>query len=60
MNKTVKINERRIKEKEGRFLKAKKDFQKMQKEIEPFIKQKPFKQYSTTGQWHETANLYFI
>ncbi|MBA7550476.1 hypothetical protein ES705_42992 [subsurface metagenome] len=59
MNKTVKSNERHIKE-DDRFLKAKEDFQKMQKEIEPFIKRKTFKQYSTTGQWHETANLYFI
>ena len=60
MKKTIKPNERRTKEKEDRFLYAKEDFQKMQKEIEPFIKRKPFKQYSTTGQWHETANLYFI
>lgn len=60
MKKTIKPNERRIKEKEERFLKAKEGFQKMQKEIEPFIKRKPFKQYSTTGQWRETTNLYFI
>jgi len=60
MKKTIKPKERRIKEKEERFLKAKEDFQKMQKEIEPFIKRKPFKQYSTIGQWRETTNLYFI
>ena len=54
MKKTIKPNERRIKEKDDRFLYAKEDFQKMQKEIEPFIKRKPFKQYSTTGQWHES------
>jgi len=32
MKKTIKPNERRIKEKEDRFLKAKEGFQKMQKE----------------------------
>ena len=54
MKKTIKPNERRTKEKEDRFLYAKESFQKMQKEIEPFINRKPFKQYSTTGQWHES------
>lgn len=60
MKKTPKSNERRIKEKDDRFLKAKENFLKMQKEIEPFIKRKPFKQHSTTGKWRETENLYFI
>ncbi len=60
MKKTTKPNERRIKKKVERFLKAKEGFQKMQKEIEPFIKRKPFKQHSTTGKWRETENLYFI
>ena len=51
MKKTIKPNERCTKEKEDRFLYAKESFQKMQKEIEPFIKRKPFKQHSTTGKW---------
>ena len=51
MKKTIKPNERHTKEKGDRFLYAKESFQKMQKEIEPFIKRKPFKQHSTTGKW---------
>lgn len=60
MKKTAKSKERRTKEKDDRFLKAKENFLKIQKEIEPFIKRKPFKQHSTAGKWSETENLYFI
>ena len=57
MNKKIKPNERHIKKNEDRFLKAKESFKKMQKEIEPFIERKPFKQHSTTGKWRETASV---
>lgn len=60
MKKIAKSNERRVKEKDDHFLKARKSFLKMQKEIEPFIKRKPFKQHSTAGEWSATENLYFI
>lgn len=41
-----------------RFLEAKQDFQKMQKEIAPFIKPRKFKRYSTEGEWVNTSSLY--
>ena len=60
MKKTTKSNGRRTKEKDERFLKAKENFLKIQKEIAPFIKRKSFKQHSTTGKWRETETLYFV
>jgi len=30
---------------------AKKNYQKMWEKIKPFIKERKFKQYSTTGEW---------
>ncbi len=58
MKKITESSKRDTKKKEKRFLEAKESFQKMQKEIAPFIKHREFKQYSTAGQWCETSNLY--
>jgi hypothetical protein len=37
--------------------KAKAEFEKIQKEIQPFIKNKPFKQFSTAGAWENSPGL---
>jgi len=39
------------KQQDERILRAKRDFQKIQEEIEPFIKHKKFKVISTAGKW---------
>jgi len=54
MNKETKLAE----EKQKRFREAKKNLQKMQEEIAPFIKLRKFKKYSTEGEWRETSSLY--
>jgi len=53
MNKETKLAE----EKQKRFREAKKNLQKMQEEIAPFIKLRKFKKYSTEGEWRETSSL---
>ena len=45
-------------EKKNRLLEAKESFQKMQKEIAPFIKRRKFTRYSSSGKWCETSSLY--
>ncbi len=46
MNKRKKP-EKLTEEKQRRFREAKRDFQKMQEEIAPFVKRRKFKKYST-------------
>ena len=54
MNKETKSTE----EERNRFREAKKNLQKMQEEIAPFVKLRKFKKYSTEGEWRETSSLY--
>ena len=57
--KQVKIIKRIYSQQEiQRIRAAKKSYARLQKEIEPFIKIRRFKQYSTIGQWCETSNYY--
>jgi len=42
--------------KKNRFSKAKKDFEKMQKEIAPFVRHRKLIQYSTAGKWNEVSS----
>ncbi len=58
MNNRTKPIEKLTEEKEGRFREAKKNFQKIQEEIAPFVKRRKFKEYSTEGEWRETSSLY--
>lgn len=57
MNKIKKLDKKAT-DKEKRLLEAKKDFQKMQEEIAPFIKRRKFRYHSTAGEWCETSNIY--
>ena len=40
-----------------RWTEARKNFEKIQKEIAPFIKRRGFKDCSTVGKWRETSSL---
>ncbi len=41
-----------------RWTEARKNFERVQKEIAPFIKRRAFKECSTVGKWRETSSLY--
>ncbi|MFH1258963.1 MAG: hypothetical protein ABII74_03980 [Elusimicrobiota bacterium] len=56
MNKKAKFIEKFTKEKH--FKEAKENFKQIQEEIEPFIKHRKFKVYTTEGKWQETSSLY--
>ena len=58
MSKKLKKEDKSIKETPKRFLDAKKDFQKIQEEIAPFIRRRKFKAHSTAGEWCQTSTLY--
>ena len=53
MNKEVKKDEKDLK----RIEDAKADFEKMQKEISPFIKNRKYKRYVVEEQWCETGSV---
>ncbi len=53
MDKEVKKDEKNLK----RIEDAKADFEKMQKEISPFIKNRKYKRYVAEEQWCETASV---
>jgi len=38
---------------------AKRNLEKIQKKIAPFLKRRKFKAHSTSGKWQETSNLQF-
>lgn len=42
---------------EERLEKAKKNFQRMQEEIAPFVRHDQFREFSTAGRWRETSQL---
>ncbi|MEW6572903.1 MAG: hypothetical protein AB1374_04650 [Bacillota bacterium] len=44
--------------KEKRLVKAKKSYQRMEKEIQPFLKRRRIRQFSTAGQWYDSASLF--
>jgi len=52
------INSKEIKkEEQKRLLEAKKNFQNLQEEIKPFIRQKKIEMKSTAGEWCETSEM---
>ena len=55
MNK--KIDTKKSGKTKERWLSARKNFAKIQKEIEPFTKKKEFKEISTAGLWYETSSF---
>ncbi|MFH0948756.1 MAG: hypothetical protein V1833_07190 [Elusimicrobiota bacterium] len=57
MNNNMKLLDNISEEKKDHFIEAQKSFQKIQEEIKPFIKQRKFKEHSTSGEWCETANI---
>jgi hypothetical protein len=43
---------------EKRLLQAKESYQRMEKEIQPFLKRRQIRQYSTAGQWYDSTSLF--
>lgn len=54
-----KLNKEHEKNETERLEEAKKNLEKLQKKIAPFLKRRKFKTYSTSGKWQETSNLQF-
>ncbi len=57
MNKKTVTSQKSKDVKKKRLLEAKREFQKIQKEIEPFIKRRNFKRHSTAGKWFQTSDF---
>lgn len=47
------------KETKERLIRAEKDFKKIMKEVQPFIRKRKFEEHSTAGEWCDTSNLCF-
>ena len=54
---SVMRKQEKSKKHKERMIEAKKSLKKIQKEIEPFQKQRKSKTYSTTGKWRNNLNF---